>query len=182
MKQIKHLHHIIPKHMGGSDDPSNLVELTIEEHAEAHRKLFLEHGYWEDEIAWKGLAGIIGKEQIVSDIISKNNSEVQRNLVATGKHHFTDSNFQKSMVNRQIKNGTHVFTGGKIQKESNKRRLDNGTHHLLGGSMHRKCITNGTFHSQREHTCPFCNKRGKGNAMLRHHFNNCKVKDANTNQ
>ena len=37
---IYHKHHIIPKHMGGTDDPSNLIELTIEEHAEAHRKLF----------------------------------------------------------------------------------------------------------------------------------------------
>jgi hypothetical protein len=34
---MKHKHHIIPKHMGGTDDSDNLVELTIEEHAEAHR-------------------------------------------------------------------------------------------------------------------------------------------------
>ena len=63
---IYHKHHIVPRHMGGTDDPSNLVELTIEEHAEAHRKLFEQHGHWQDEIAWKGLAGIIGKEEIVS--------------------------------------------------------------------------------------------------------------------
>jgi hypothetical protein len=33
---IIHKHHIIPKHAGGTNDPSNLVELTIEQHAEAH--------------------------------------------------------------------------------------------------------------------------------------------------
>lgn len=33
------IHHIIPKCMGGTDDPSNLVELTYEEHVEAHRIL-----------------------------------------------------------------------------------------------------------------------------------------------
>ena len=38
--KIKHKHHIIPKHMGGTDDPSNLIELTVEEHAEAHKILF----------------------------------------------------------------------------------------------------------------------------------------------
>lgn len=36
---MKHVHHIIPKHMGGSNEPSNLVELSIDDHAEAHIKL-----------------------------------------------------------------------------------------------------------------------------------------------
>ena len=31
---MKHKHHIIPKHMGGNDDPSNLIELTVEEQSE----------------------------------------------------------------------------------------------------------------------------------------------------
>jgi hypothetical protein len=39
---MKHIHHIIPKHMGGSNDPSNLIKLTVAEHAEAHRKRFSE--------------------------------------------------------------------------------------------------------------------------------------------
>ena len=59
MTTITHKHHIIPKHMGGSDDPSNLVELTIEEHAEAHKKLYDEHGRWQDKIAWQMLTGQI---------------------------------------------------------------------------------------------------------------------------
>jgi hypothetical protein len=62
---LTHLHHIIPKHMGGTDDPSNLIELTVAEHAEAHRILFEKYGMWQDEIAWKGLAGIIGHEEAV---------------------------------------------------------------------------------------------------------------------
>lgn len=53
---MKHWHHIIPRHMGGTDDPSNLVELTVEEHAEAHRKLYEEQGHWQDYVAWQGLA------------------------------------------------------------------------------------------------------------------------------
>jgi hypothetical protein len=56
---IYHKHHIVPRHMGGSDDPSNLIELTIEDHAEAHRKLFEEHGRWQDKLAWKTLSGQI---------------------------------------------------------------------------------------------------------------------------
>jgi stalled ribosome alternative rescue factor ArfA len=41
--------------MGGSDEPSNLIELTIEEHAEAHRKLWEDHGNEYDRIAWLSL-------------------------------------------------------------------------------------------------------------------------------
>lgn len=51
---MKHTHHIIPKHMGGSDDPSNLIELTIQEHAEAHKKLYEMYGKEEDKLAWYG--------------------------------------------------------------------------------------------------------------------------------
>ena len=69
---MKHKHHIIPKHMGGTDDESNLVELTIEEHAEAHRKLYEEHGKLEDYLAWKGLSGQIGKSEILLEIYKQN--------------------------------------------------------------------------------------------------------------
>ena len=62
---MKHRHHVIPRHMGGTDDPSNIVELSVAEHAEAHRLLFEQYGHKEDELAWKGLAGIIGKENII---------------------------------------------------------------------------------------------------------------------
>ena len=60
---IYHKHHIIPKHIGGTNDPSNLIELTIEEHAEAHRKLWEKYGKWQDEIAWKSLSKQITIEE-----------------------------------------------------------------------------------------------------------------------
>ena len=54
---IYQVHHIVPKHMGGSNDPSNLVQLTIEEHANAHRELWEKNGLKEDYLAWKALSG-----------------------------------------------------------------------------------------------------------------------------
>lgn len=68
---MSHKHHIIPKHMGGSDDPSNLIELSVEEHAEAHRKLFEEHGHWQDYLAWQGLIGLLPKEELIKKIQSE---------------------------------------------------------------------------------------------------------------
>ena len=54
--------------MGGTDEPSNLIELTVEEHAEAHRLLWEKYGHKQDELAWKGLAGIIGKEELLHEL------------------------------------------------------------------------------------------------------------------
>ncbi len=54
---MKHIHHIIPKHMGGTDDPNNLIELTIEEHSQAHFNLWKKFGCIEDKIAWECLSG-----------------------------------------------------------------------------------------------------------------------------
>ena len=54
---IYHKHHIVPRHAGGTNDPSNIVKLTIEEHAEAHRLLFEHYGRWQDRVAWLTLSG-----------------------------------------------------------------------------------------------------------------------------
>jgi hypothetical protein len=45
--------------MGGTNDPSNLVELTVKQHAQAHKKLYEKHGLWQDRIAWQMLSGQI---------------------------------------------------------------------------------------------------------------------------
>ena len=54
---IKHKHHIIPRHAGGTDDPSNLIELSIEEHAQAHLNLYEQHGDQRDLLAHRMLLG-----------------------------------------------------------------------------------------------------------------------------
>lgn len=52
-----HWHHIIPRHAGGTDEPSNLVRLSVEEHAEAHRVLWEQYGRPQDKLAWLLLSG-----------------------------------------------------------------------------------------------------------------------------
>jgi NUMOD3 motif len=69
---IHHLHHKIPRHMGGSDDPSNLVKLTIAEHSAAHKLLYETYGHWQDKLAWLALSGQMEKEDVIK--------EVQRNV------------------------------------------------------------------------------------------------------
>lgn len=62
-KVIYHRHHVVPKHAGGTDDPSNMTcPLTIEEHAEHHRYRYEMLGEWQDRLAWKSLCGLINTD------------------------------------------------------------------------------------------------------------------------
>jgi hypothetical protein len=47
--------------MGGTDDPDNLVRVTIEKHALLHKQLWEDLGYERDYIAWKTLSGQMTK-------------------------------------------------------------------------------------------------------------------------
>lgn len=96
---IYHIHHIIPKHMGGSNHPSNLIKLTVEEHAEAHKKLWEEHGNIYDRIAWLALSGQINAVDAIR--------EAHLDKVRNGTHHLLDGNIQRKAALNRIKNGTH---------------------------------------------------------------------------
>ena len=50
--------------MGGSNHASNIVVLSVEEHAETHRKLYEEHGKWQDKIAADMLCGQIKSDDV----------------------------------------------------------------------------------------------------------------------
>jgi len=56
---MKHNHHIIPRHRGGSDAAENLVELSVKEHALWHWCEWRLWGYKYDKIAWLSLSGQI---------------------------------------------------------------------------------------------------------------------------
>jgi hypothetical protein len=96
---IYHKHHITPKHMGGSDDSSNLVKVTVEQHAALHKQLWEDFGNWQDELAWKGLSGISSSQEVVmeatrnafrgrkhSDETKKRMSERRRGVPKTEEH------------------------------------------------------------------------------------------------
>jgi hypothetical protein len=54
--------------MGGTYDPSNVVLLTIRQHALAHKKLFQQHQKYEDWLAWKALSGQISKKDLSEEV------------------------------------------------------------------------------------------------------------------
>lgn len=63
--RIYHKHHIIPKHMGGTDAPENLKRVTIRQHAIEHRKLWKKYEKIQDYVAWKMLSGQMKKAEAI---------------------------------------------------------------------------------------------------------------------
>jgi hypothetical protein len=109
---MKHLHHIIPKHMGGTDDPTNLIELTVEEHAEAHRLLYEQHGNWQDYCAWQALSGRIGQEEIL---------RMKQGMANKGKKR-TPEQLEKYKQGALKRAERHRANG--VQEEANKKRSE----------------------------------------------------------
>ena len=98
---MKHWHHIVPKHAGGSDESSNLVHLTVEEHAEAHRKLYEQYGRWQDKIAWKTLSGQISIQEAREEMMKYNNPMRKPEVLEkmSGDNHWSkrDKNKEKKL-------------------------------------------------------------------------------------
>lgn len=178
---IYHKHHIIPRHAGGTDDSNNLVLLTVEEHAEAHRLLYEEHGRLQDFYAWKGLAGQIDMDEERINIYQEMITEKTRQRVANGTHHLLKRADGTSHASDRVENGTYHMLGGEIQGRTSRRRVADGTHNWLGdGSLQRsiqgRLVEEGTHHFQHKvkRECSHCNKLFDAGNYTRYHGDKCK--------
>ena len=68
---MRHNHHIIPKHLGGTDDPSNLIKgISVVRHAMFHYANWLLWKSRGDFIAYRALSGSASKEEIIEMVLS----------------------------------------------------------------------------------------------------------------
>lgn len=116
---LKHKHHIIPKHAGGTDHPDNLVLLTPEEHAEAHKVLWETHGRWQDYIAWQGLSKRMSNEEIIREKARLANTG--RAPWHKGKKTIPRSEETKKKISETMKKRGHRPSNEAIKKGSEKR-------------------------------------------------------------
>jgi hypothetical protein len=113
---MKHKHHIIPKHMGGTNEPSNIIELTVEEHAQAHLELYKIHGKHEDLCAYHMLSGNIEQfRKVYGKLGGTKVQQKRRELGFTGHELFYGREVSKSEITQ------NASKGGKVQGEVNSK-------------------------------------------------------------
>jgi hypothetical protein len=130
---MRHKHHIVPKHMGGTDDSSNLIELTIEDHAEAHRILYEQHGKWQDELAWKTLSGQVTQSE--ASIAAWKEGCRKGGISTKGRKHSEDA--RQKITESRLGEKNPMF--GKPHSDEHKKKMsviNGGDNNPMFGKKH----------------------------------------------
>ena len=170
-----HKHHIIPRHMGGSNHESNIVVLSVEEHAEAHRKLYEEHGKWQDKIAADMLSGQIKSDDVRIEIcrarmLNDNpmkNPEIVKKMLETRKW-YKPSQETKEKISASCK-GKKKSNTDNMNKSKLKSYLVTtpAGEELIINDMPKFCFTN-NLHASLMYKVASGNRKAHKKFMCRH--------------
>ena len=131
---MKHKHHIIPRYEDGSDDPSNIVELTVTQHAMWHFAEWQRKGNKEDFLAWKGLTGTMKIDEMAIELMriggSKSGKSTGKSLgekygPITGPENFRKNRHHPNVVENRSKNGRRVVPLMNSHPNTKKTQLEN---------------------------------------------------------
>lgn len=165
-------HHIIPRCIGGSDDPENIAHLTPEEHYVAHQLLVKIHD-GNSKMIFAALAMTRGRPGNKRYGWLRRKFAVSMSAVWLGKTRapFTDEHRQRiaaSQIGRV--RGPH--------SDDHKARLSSAHQGKTLSAEHRAKLSVAHAGVKRnpyqKKTCPCCGYVGAGGSMSRWHFDNCK--------
>lgn len=150
--------------MGGTDDPDNLVEVTIEEHARLHKQLWEDLGHWQDHIAWKMLSGQIS----VAEAIKETQRQYMTNRTVTDETRRRMGEAQK----RRFSSQNHPMKGKKHKDESCKKMSESLLGHIPWNKGYkytqeeREKLSKIHLNAEK-YVCDICGKvcKGKGNLV-----------------
>ena len=114
---MKHKHHIVPRHAGGLDDSTNLVELTPIQHAMWHYAEWQLHGRWQDRIAWRGLCGLIDTSEAREQAIREGSRNAHAARVAK------DPNWHSKLIEAALEKQRWLRENDKDWRDAERARL-----------------------------------------------------------
>lgn len=175
-------HHVTPKCLGGTNNKSNLVELTAREHFICHWLLHRIHPENAKlALAFKMISTM--KSKIQSRYIPSSRAIAEARQAASqavssikaGKKHSENTlekmrrpRTEEGKSNMKGERGPQKNPSGSRGPQKNPRQKG----YLL--SEEHRANLKGPRGSQELKKCPHCSREG-GNAMLRWHFDNCKL-------
>ena len=178
----KHRHHIVPRHAGGTDDPSNIVLLTVEEHAAAHHDLYKQYGRWQDKFAWMLLSGLIAKDDIRHEMAKLRRAELQQDPVWLEEV----AKRRSDGVKRWYASGAEPWNKGKkcpIISENVKRQAKTPNFHCIGDHNRGKNFTDEHKRNLKtkalnraKMTCLYCGTSCQPAMHARWHGEKCRMK------
>jgi hypothetical protein len=185
--------------MGGTDKVENLVEVSVTQHAMWHYANWRLWRNTEDYLAWKGLAGFTGKEEIIAEVMElgrakgrESNKQTTKRLISEGTFVLLQPDVQKKAVEASqrtqkdlIAQGLHSLQNPEMRarraKEDRVKRLREfalGVAALQKPEVKEKArLASSKAKSSQNSTlvtCPHCGKTGGQTNMRRYHFDNCK--------
>jgi hypothetical protein len=151
-RKSTHKHHIIPRHMGGSNDSSNLVELSVEDHALAHKTLYELYGKIEDHYAYLALSGQITSDDARREVcrhrmLTNNpskNPEVVKKILESRKEYRPSEETKKKLSEKFLgvkKSKQHADNIGKAKSKTYRVRTPTGDEIVIH-CLRSYCIEN----------------------------------------
>jgi len=168
-------HHIVPRSLGGTDHPSNLVMLTPKEHYIAHLLLYNHY---------KSVGGDSLKKMAFAlvSMNATNNPNHRREKIKSSRTYQTIKEAARVAVlgrkvedtvnYRKPKTPAHAEAIKKARLES-APRSEESKKKMRQSALSRGDNFKGNYINV---ACPHCNKEGQYNAMLRWHLDKCKYR------
>lgn len=157
-----HRHHLIPKHRGGSNEETNLTppihatrcENGWSSHCMYH---FCEWQLWglqEDYLAWRGLAGFLGKEEKIERLMDLGRQKAKPN--------------REKAIKRKFESGEHPFLDPDFiskRRPSNVACMTRYNQSQVGRENSRKAVAET---NKRRVECPYCDYVNNPGNLARH--------------
>lgn len=183
---MRYKHHIIPFHEWKRrinlkatyknkdfNAPDNVVWLTLEQHIQVHQLLYELNKSIFDQMAYLGLMGNIGKEEIQRRLVSYTN---------TGRSYTPEQRQAQLERGCKLKGIPRPEVRGYRHTDAWKRERSlerMGNKYSAGKRSVEQNLAKSKLmkiQSLTQVTCPHCHKNGKILNMSRYHFNYCKQK------